>query len=113
MKIRTLTPISDDPPPSVANSRRATRRRPFTERVTFVRGPQKVLGWALNISQGGLRAILDEPVDLGHCYEITLGDLGKRTGRVVWIHEEPDGAIVGVAFVELRIEASLDEARQS
>ena len=87
-----------------------------------------MLGWALNISRGGLRAILDEVVRLGDSFEITLGDCGKRVGRVVWIHEEPDGAIVGVSFLDPRddderqpvvpsveegIEASLDEARQS
>jgi hypothetical protein len=67
----------------------------------FISGCEKreLCGWALNISRGGLRAILDEAVEVGACFEITLGDEGTRDGRVVWTREEPGGAIVGVAFV--------------
>ncbi len=57
-------------------------------------------GWALNVSRGGLRAILEEKVALGHKFQVTLGtdDQLKRTGRVVWVQEEPDGVIVGLEF---------------
>lgn len=58
-----------------------------------------MLGWALNISRGGLRAILEEQVELGGVFDITLGDVQEtRRGRIVWVQEEPDGAIVGVEF---------------
>jgi len=59
-------------------------------------------GWSLNISAGGLRAILDEQVELGQLFEITLGDAEeRRPGQVVWIQDEPDGAIVGVQFLDV------------
>jgi hypothetical protein len=56
---------------------------------------REVDGWALNISRGGLRAILDEPLDLGTEVEVTIADGEPRLSRIVWIQEEPDGAIVG------------------
>ena len=61
-------------------------------------------GWALNLSRGGLRCILEEKVELGAEYFVTLGDgedVGARRARVVWVQEEPDGVIVGVEFVGL------------
>jgi len=64
-------------------------------------------GWALNMSRGGLRAILDDggKVELGEEYEIFVGPAideatGKR-GRIVWLQEEPDGFVVGVEYVGL------------
>ena len=61
-------------------------------------------GWALNISRGGVRAILEEPVELGEEYEITIGEEGTpgsltRRGRVVWLQDEPDGVIAGFEFI--------------
>lgn len=59
-------------------------------------------GWSLNISAGGLRAILDEQVELGQTFDITLGEAEeRRPGQVVWIQDEPDGAIVGVQFLDV------------
>jgi hypothetical protein len=66
-------------------------------------------GWALNVSRGGLRAILDEntgKVELGEEYEITVTISGPadipsipRRGRIVWLQEEPDGFVVGVQYI--------------
>ncbi|MDI1443969.1 PilZ domain-containing protein [Polyangium sp. 6x1] len=100
MKRRSLTPTLDPPPSTVRLGRRTSPRRPFSERVVFRRGEREVQGFALNISLGGLRAILDESVGLGDCFEVLLGDEGSRSGRVVWIQEELGGAIVGLAFLE-------------
>ncbi|MDI1475527.1 PilZ domain-containing protein [Polyangium sp. y55x31] len=100
MKRRSLTPTQCAPPSVAAFGRRASARRPFTERVVFRRGEREVHGFALNISLGGLRAILDESVGLGECFEVGLGDEGSRSGRVVWIQEELGGAIVGLAFLD-------------
>ncbi len=80
-------------------------RRPFTERVVFRRGDEDVHGFALNISLGGLRAILDEAVGLGEFFEVILGDQGSRAGWVVWIQEELGGAIVGVSFCDAAMTA--------
>lgn len=57
-------------------------------------------GWALNLSRGGVRAIIDEPMELGQEVRVGVGPLRKRPGKIVWVQEEPDGAIIGVAFHE-------------
>lgn len=76
----------------------------MTERVTLKTEDGRSLeGWALNISRGGLRAILEDKVILGQKFEITMGtdEVIHRTGRIVWVQEEPDGVIVGVEFTGL------------
>lgn len=81
--------------------RRGGARREVTERVTLRTEDGKVLdGWALNVSRGGLRAILEDKVILGQKFEIELGtdETLKRSGRTVWVQEEPDGVIVGIEF---------------
>jgi hypothetical protein len=81
--------------------RRNGVRREVSERVVFRTEDGRSLdGWALNISRGGLRAILEDKVHLGQKFEITLGseEAALRTGRIVWVQEEPDGVIVGVEF---------------
>jgi hypothetical protein len=75
-------------------------------------------GWALNVSRGGLRVILEESVELGAEFEITMsiGDgpgqpspgaeasgAGSKAAptlvaRVVWVQEEPDGVVAGLEF---------------
>ena len=60
-------------------------------------------GWALNVSRGGLRAILEDKVILGQKFEIGVGtdEVIHRSGRIVWVQEEPDGVIVGIEFTGL------------
>lgn len=68
--------------------------------------PPKVLeGWALNISRGGVRVILEEKIEVGSHFEVSL--VGRPTGtdlpspqvgRVVWVQEEPDGVVAGLEF---------------
>lgn len=72
----------------------------MSDRVAFYDGDRELTGWALNLSRGGVRAILEEPVELGGEYAIVVGDGERRPCRVVWIQEEPDGAIVGVSFLD-------------
>jgi hypothetical protein len=71
-------------------------------------------GWALNVSRGGVRAIVDgssvegaaageetplpKLLELGRALEITLGEAKARPGKIVWVQEEPDGAVMGIAF---------------
>ncbi|HEY2511528.1 MAG TPA: PilZ domain-containing protein [Polyangiaceae bacterium] len=117
-KRRSLTPSTGMPnvSPGAHAMRRGGRRHTVSERVTFrprrggnedgANEPARE-GWVLNISRGGLRAILDEgtgKVELGDEFEILVGDpesaLGKH-GRIVWLQEEPDGFVVGVEYVGL------------
>lgn len=84
--------------------RRGGARREVTERVTLRAEGGRVLdGWALNVSRGGLRAILEEKVILGQKLEVGVGadEVVRRPGRVVWVQEEPDGVIVGIEFTGL------------
>ncbi len=58
-------------------------------------------GWALNISRGGVRAVVEKKVSLGDEFEVTVGAETPltRRGRVVWVQEEKDGMICGVEFL--------------
>jgi len=91
-------------PSGVHAMRRGGARREVTERVTLRSEDGRVLdGWALNVSRGGLRAILEEKVVLGQKFEIGVGtdEVIQRAGRIVWVQEEPDGVIVGIEFTGL------------
>ena len=91
-------------PSGVHAMRRGGARREVTERVTMTTDEGKTLeGWALNVSRGGLRVILEEKVELGQKFDVTIGadDVVHRGSRVVWVQEEPDGVIVGLEFTGL------------
>lgn len=105
-KRRSLTPSTGIPSadPALHQMRRAGVRREVSERVLVKRKDETVLdGWALNISRGGLRAILEAYLELGEDLEVTVGHEKQspltRRGRVVWIQEEDDGIIFGIEFV--------------
>ena len=90
-------------PSGVHAMRRGGARREVTERVALKSEKGATLeGWALNVSRGGLRAILEERVVLGQKFDVAIGtDEVLRAGRVVWVQEEPDGVIVGLEFTGL------------
>ena len=98
----SVVPGMSKVPSGVHSMRRGGARREVTERVTLKTEDGKVFdGWALNVSRGGLRAILEDKVHLGQKFEIALGsdeDVLHRAGRIVWVQEEPDGVIVGIEF---------------
>jgi len=84
--------------------RRGGTRREVTERVTLKSEEGATLeGWALNVSRGGVRAILEEKILLGQKFDVAIGtdDANLRPSRVVWVQEEPDGVIVGLEFTGL------------
>jgi hypothetical protein len=101
-KRTSVTPVQGAKAPSGVHAmRRGGARREVTERVVLRNEQgQQLEGWALNVSRGGLRAILEEKVTLGHKFTVALGDDDQlnRIGRVVWVQEEPDGVIVGLEF---------------
>lgn len=83
----------------------------MSDRVRIVAGgasaSSEVEGWALNISNGGLRCIVDtdginaeELFGLGKIVDVFVGDAAARPARIVWVQSEPDGAIIGVAFTD-------------
>jgi hypothetical protein len=81
--------------------RRGGARREVTERVILKGAEHNYEGWALNVSRGGVRAILEEQLQLGEEYEVTIGDSAPlvRRARVVWLQEEKDGVVVGLEFI--------------
>jgi hypothetical protein len=83
--------------------RRNEARTETSERVVFRRDDKLLDGWALNASRGGVRAILEEKVELGDEFEVRCGGDVWRPGRIVWIQDEPDGVVVGVAYLDARI----------
>lgn len=104
-KRRSLTPATGLTKGDVHATRRGSggARREVTNRIVLRKGTAELTGWALNISRGGIRVILEDPVELGQEYEVEVGNddaAGKRRGRVVWVQEESDGMIVGVEFID-------------
>lgn len=101
-KRTNLTPAQGLKVPSGVHAmRRGGARREVTERVNLKGEDGKLLeGWALNVSRGGLRAILEDKVVLGQKFDVTVGteDQLMRPARIVWVQEEPDGVIVGLEF---------------
>jgi hypothetical protein len=102
---RSLTPSAGLPAGDVHATRRGGARHDVTARVTLKSkgktGPV-LEGWALNISRGGLRVILEDRIELGAEFEVTLNTEGEDAapvaGRIVWVQEEPDGVVAGVEF---------------
>ncbi|MGO8997094.1 MAG: PilZ domain-containing protein [Polyangiaceae bacterium] len=105
-KRRSLTPVTGLSKPGEHAMRRGGARQTVSDRVTF-RGAGSTVreGWALNVSRGGVRAILDDDtgkVELGEEYDITVGNADPakaKKGRIVWLQEEPDGFVVGVEYL--------------
>lgn len=81
--------------------RRVEGRTETSERVVLRREAKLLDGWALNVSRGGIRAILEERVELGETYEVRSGLDSWRPGRVVWVQDEPDGVVVGIAYLDV------------
>jgi PilZ domain len=118
---RSLTPSdAPDDAAEVHATRRGGARHEVSARVTLrptgrslplaagSTGPSssaELEGWALNVSRGGIRVILEENVELGAEFEVTMSgvapgedDGGPRIGRIVWVQEEPDGVVAGIEF---------------
>ncbi len=101
---RSLTPSTGMPAgDDVHATRRGAARHDVSSRVTLKAKSGAVLeGWALNVSRGGVRVILEEKVELGAEFDVTLStgeDTGAPlVGRVVWVQEEPDGVVAGIEF---------------
>lgn len=101
---RSLTPTG-----STDGEVHATRRvlggarREIADRVVVRLGDTELAGWALNVSRGGIRLIIEGVVELGQTYELAIGsEVGTRRGRIVWLQEERDGMVVGVEFTDSR-----------
>jgi hypothetical protein len=102
---RSLTPSTAGTaaPGGLHETRRGGARHELTARISLTAKDGRVLeGWALNVSRGGVRVILEENVELGVEFEIVFST-GENAGtpfvgRVVWVQEEPDGVVAGIEF---------------
>jgi hypothetical protein len=67
------------------------------------RGEQEFIGWALNRSRGGLRIVVEDPIELNAEYNVRLGDgeSSPRPCRVAWIQDEAGGQIAGLQFLDV------------
>ena len=118
---RSLTPSVGVPSGGVDGGVHATRRAGarhevstrVTLRCTAGSRPDAVLdGWALNVSRGGIRVILEEKVEPGDEFDVTVQDglsesptgadspisTRPQQGCIVWVQEEHDGVVAGIAF---------------
>jgi hypothetical protein len=61
-------------------------------------GSAEISAWTLNMSRGGLRLVVEDVVDVGTRYLVSIGDAEQRPATVVWTREEADGQIAGLKF---------------
>lgn len=65
--------------------------------------------WTLNVSRGGIRVVIEEPVNVGSEYEVTVGEDEPRLARAVWVRKEADGQIAGFQFLDVELQGELSE----
>jgi hypothetical protein len=69
-----------------------------------IRGPGfETSGWTLNVSRGGLRLVVEEPLKLNGDYQVLMGDSEADLSRgvtVVWVKDAADGQIVGLKYLD-------------
>ena len=75
-------------------------RREASERVLLVADQSEIEGWTLNLSRGGLRVVVEDEVVPGSEYRVAVGESEPRAATVVWVREESDGTIAGLAYVD-------------
>lgn len=98
-------PKESDPPEPRIQSRTPRRnaggaRTELTERLTIRAPGFETHGWTLNVSRGGLRAIVEEALSAGIVYEVLVGEAEPRRARLVWSQDESDGQIVGMMYLD-------------
>ena len=104
MTRRNYTPSAPLPKADQHGQRRSTggARREASDRIVFRSDGVETSGWTLNVSRGGIRAIVEDTIELGREYELLIGDQqNPRRGRVVWVQDEADGQIAGVQYLDV------------
>ncbi len=86
---------------------RAYSRIPHHAEIGVHSAAGELFGWSLNISLGGVRAVLacDDVAKLRAVLAcgravVTLDGKHARWARIAWVSEQADGAVVGFAFEE-------------
>jgi hypothetical protein len=102
----SLSSSSSTKPPSADaphNQRRQSggARVEASERVVIRLGEVETTGWTLNVSRGGLRAVLEQPLEPTLEYEVAVGESPARRACLAWSKAEADGHIVGLRFLDV------------
>jgi hypothetical protein len=76
-------------------------RHAASEQVTLRRDERVVQGWTLNVSRGGARLVVEDPVAVGDNWDLVTDGADKpRAIRVVWVRDEAGGQIIGVQYLD-------------
>ena len=94
------TPPSSETPHSQRRQSGGARTE-LSERVTLRANDEETSGWTLNVSRGGLRAVVEHPLDPGLEYQVAVGDGPVRRACIAWSKGEADGQIVGLRFLDV------------
>ncbi|MFW5738779.1 MAG: PilZ domain-containing protein [Myxococcota bacterium] len=81
-------------------------RREISAHITLRSRTEEYDGWALNVSRGGIRVVIEGRIHPGQVlviegYDPDNPDAPARRGRVVWSQDEPDGSVVGMEFIDV------------
>ncbi|MDX2053008.1 MAG: PilZ domain-containing protein [Polyangiaceae bacterium] len=62
-----------------------------------------ITGWTLNVSRGGVRVVLEDPVLEGADYDFWMSEQEgpSRRVRVAWLRHQADGEIAGLQFLDV------------
>jgi hypothetical protein len=91
---------SKTPNPPIQRRQTGGARHEASERVVIRANALETSGWTLNVSRGGIRAVVEEPLDPDKEYEVSVGSGGARRARIAWSRQEADGQIVGLRFLD-------------
>jgi hypothetical protein len=72
-----------------------------SERVVIRGAALETTGWTLNVSRGGLRAVLEQALDPALEYQVEVGEGPTRRACIAWSKGEADGQIVGLRFLDV------------
>jgi hypothetical protein len=78
-------------------------RREASERVRLRADDRVIEGWTLNASRGGLRVIVEDRLEVGAVFGLSVGDGVPevvRQSQVAWVQDEADGTICGLKFLD-------------
>ena len=100
-RISSVVPVGGDDLAVHRGARRTSRRFPLHADIEVLE-PRLATGVSINVSAGGLRVAIDEPVAVGEFCVLRVRTAADREtiehARVVWTRELPDGFLVGLEF---------------